>query len=347
MPSLNIEQFGDLLTVTLPKYPKPNYTDLVQDLTEYIVVDQLLGPNSIVEKGGDSCDWPVRTQTAGRFANISITDQDSFNIVDGFTMASVNWRKSKVDYAFYEEEYSLNMGEEQIVDLIKSREDGCNFDFAEGMENNFWRFPSATDSLTPFGLPYWCTKNNTIGFHGGIPTGYSSVAGISPTTYSRWNNYSGQYGNIILTDMIVKARNMAVATFFKPAVKSVPDLGKSGMKRGYYTTRTVVRTFEDVVDSRNDNLGPDVAKNDGMAMFRRAPVVYVPRLDEDTTNPFYQIDWSVLKVIKQSGWWEKRTIISPYPGQRNVTAVFKDFLYQIACYSRRNLGVLATGTSYP
>ncbi len=346
MPSLNIEQFGDLLVTTLAKFQKPDYVNLVTDLVDFPAAKSLVKKSRMKLMDGKNVDWKVKMQTGNSFRNISITAQDSVNIVDGFVSATANWRKSEVKYAFYEEEMTINRGESELVDLIKSREDGAAYDWIEGIENNFWRFPSASDTVTPLGAPYWITKNATTGFSGGIPTGYTDVAGISPTTYPRWNNYTAQDSGTTLDDFVRKVRVMCEATGFKPPVAAVPDLGKAG-RRGFFTTLTRKTLLEDLVDSRNDNLGNDLAKNDNAVIIRGIPVTYVPRLDEDTTNPFYQIDWDNYKIAVQNGWWQKRKTISPYPGQRNVSAVFMDTLYQFICFSRRNCGVIASGVTYP
>jgi hypothetical protein len=86
---------------------------------------------------------------------------------------------------------------------------------------------------------------------------------------------------------------------------------------------------------------------DGAVMFNRTMLKQIPWLDRDTTNPFYQIDFGVFKIIKHPKKWMKRTVQKPYPGQRNAIAVFLDFMFNFICYNRRNLGVLATATTYP
>jgi len=348
MASLNIENFGDLLKATLSHFDEPDYTNLVTDLTDHPFAKRMAPKASMKIKSGKSCVFKVRMLTGNSFANISPTDHDQVNIVDGLVDGEVQWRKSGVKYAFLDEEVSINMNPQRLIDLIKMREDGADQDWIEGLEGNGWNFPSASDTLTPFGLPYWIPKNATEGFNGGVPSGYTStVAGISPTTYSRWNNYTGQYTDVTLDDLISKARTMADKTNFKPMVRSVPDAGGDTPNRSYVTNLTVRQKFADVADGRNDNLGPDVSKMDSEVTFRRSPLEYAPMLDRDSTNPLYQLDWRHIKIYVQTGWWQKRTVLSPYPGQRNMTGVFMDSLYQIICRNRRTQGVLATGTTYP
>lgn len=345
MPALQIENLGDLLTVTLADRPEPNYTDLGTALVDAPAAKQLLDDAVKTVQSGKTVNWPIRVNNGDGAENIALTDHDNVNIKDGFVEASTNWRESTTKYAFYEEEMLVNRKPRQIVDLIKAREDGAMAEWIELMENNFWGFPSASDSRTPLGLPYWCTKNASTGFNGGIPTGYSSVAGVSPTTYSRWNNYTAQYTNVTLGDLISKLRVGAEKTKFKPLVKTPST--NTGDRLGYFTNLTVQQKFADVADSRNDNLGPDVAKMDGKAQFRGAVVEYIPKLDDDTTDPIYQLNWGVLKCVRMSGKWKKRRVLSPYPGQRNVVAVFIDSMYQFVCFNRRLLAVFATGTTYP
>ncbi len=346
MPSLQIEQFGDLVELTIDKYIKTDYVNLISDLTDHPAAKQLIKKSRMGHQSGTQIDFKVRLSTGESYEQIDPTTPDAVEMSDDFESAAIPFRKRKVSYTFLQEQVDFQAGPEKIIDLVKAKEDGADFDFLDGIENEFWSFPLATNTRNFYSLWYWCGKNSSTGFNGGTPTGYSNVAGLSPTTYSRWNNYTAQYTNVTLDDLIRKARTMAVSTDFKPPI-NVSDLGDTGSSRAYYTNLSVVQTFEDVADSRNDNLGADVAKMDGMATFRRAPVVYIPKLDGDTTNPFIQMNWNVFKIIVKNGWWNKRTVVAPYPGQRNQVAVFKDTYMNMACFNRRLLGVIATGTTYP
>jgi hypothetical protein len=349
MPSLNLESFGDLVETTITEYIKTDYVSLLTDLTDHPAAKSLIRKSRMEPKASPTgAEWKLRMTTAESYRHVYPTTPDRAEITDDFVSASVPWRKTEVGYAFLEEHIDFNMGPNQILDLVKAKEQGCDFDWIEGMERDFWAFPLAADTNTYRSLPYWCTKAATEGFTGGIPTGYSDVGGLSPTTYSRWNNWAGPYTAVTLDDLILKARTMADRTNFKPPVAGVPDLGDTGKApRQYYTNLSVHQKFANVADSRNDNLGPDVAKMDGQVTFRNTAINYVPLLDSDTTDPFYQINWNVFKLMTRNKWWQKRTVLKPYPGQRNQVAVFKDTYANFACFNRRLLGVLSTGTTYP
>lgn len=347
MPSLNIEQFGDLVELTLNDYIKDRYVNLLGDNTEYVAAPQLINKSRMEKKAGPYLEWKVRLTTANSYEHIYPTTPDNAGMSDDFQSCSVPVRKIKTHWAILQEQMDFNASPNKIIDIAKAKVDGADFDFIEGIENDFFAFPSASDNNNFRSLPYWVTKNATEGFNGGIPTGYSNVADLSPTTYPRWNNWTGQYTNWTIDDGITMARTMAERTAFKPPVKAVRDLGAAGLSRVYLTNLTVKQKSENIADSRNDNLGVDLAKNDNMVLFRRAPIQYVPQLDRDTTNPFYQMNWDVFKTLVQQGWWQRKTMLKPVAGQRNMMACYYDSYMNFACFNRRVLGVLATGTSYP
>lgn len=345
MASKQIANFGDLLQTTLAHFERPDYVSLLTDKTDHPAAKQLIKKSRMKAKSGTSLDWRLQVTTGNSAANVAVTDQDQVNIEDGFISASLPWRKSKVSYAFYDEELTVNREPWALVDLIKAREMAAMVAWIELLENNFWNAPSASDTLTPLGLPYFCTKNATEGFNGGLLSGFSDFAGLSTATYPRLKNYTGQYTAVTADDFVLLARKMAILTDFKPPVPNSRELTSGGASRGYYLNLTLRQSLENYGDSRNDNLGRDL--NPKAMMLNNADLNYVPTLNDDTTNPFYQIDWSSFGIYVLDTWWQKRTVLSPYPGQRNVSAVFLDSIYQFITYNRRLNGVLATGTTYP
>jgi hypothetical protein len=86
---------------------------------------------------------------------------------------------------------------------------------------------------------------------------------------------------------------------------------------------------------------------DGKTLFRRVPVMWVPWLDRDTTNPFYAINWGWFKTYILRGEWMRETNIPYTPGQHNVASHFIDLTYQWLTKNRRECGVISNGTTYP
>lgn len=344
MASLTIAELGDLNETTRVEYIENEYTDLIASLTDYPFAKKMANSNRMKKSGGTTFGWKVRVGTGDSYAQIDVTSPDQVELSDDFVGATCPLRKREHKYGFLLEEEDFNSGKERIIDLIKAKEKGCDFDFIKGLDTEAWAFPLAANTRNLRSIPYWVTKNATTGLYGGIPTGYSDVAGLSPTTYDQWNNYSGQYTNVTLDDLISMIRDMADLTAFQPPVAGVSALGDD-VDQQYYTNLSVKKAFENVADSRNDNLGPDVCKMDGKVMVRGAVINYVPALNADTTNPWYQLNWSTFKLVYM--WWRKHTKVAPHPGKRNMVANYYDYWLNLACWNRRANGVLATGVTYP
>ena len=346
MASLQVSDLAELAITTLAKFHKPNYTALMTDLQDCPAAKMLLLQNKVRAESGDSISLPISMKPGESFANVSVSTPDTVSNVDGVVNATQDWRKSEVKYFIYDEEIAANREPSRLVNLLQLREARVMIDWIIGLEQNFWRFPSATDTVTPHGLPYAVFKSASEGFNGTNPTGYTAgCQNVSSTTWTRWANYTAQYTSVTQTDFGRKARKMRRLTRFKPLV-ATPE-ARGARKLGQYTNNALLQKLEEYVESRNDNLGMDIAFADDRVMLGRVPVDYVPQLDEDTTDPFYQLDWGTIKVICLADLWMKRRTISPYPGKRNATAVFIDSNYNFFYYDRRANGVMATGTSYP
>ena len=77
----------------------------------------------------------------------------------------------------------MNRSPARLVNLLQSSRVDAMTDLAELMESNFWGAPaSSSDTLKPYGVPYWIVYNATTGFNGGHPSGFSDVGSFSSTT---------------------------------------------------------------------------------------------------------------------------------------------------------------------
>ncbi len=297
-------------------------------------------------QSGTGAQWDVMVTHSGSFSNVGLGAQDNVNIPDLFVQATADWRNSTTNYAIEGREVSMNAEPSRIVDLIKGRRIGALIAMAEGMETNFWGPPVlVTDNLTPWGINTWIVKNATQGFNGGAPSGWTTI-GLNPTTYPRWSNWTDQYTSVSRDDLIRKLRKAATFIDFKPPVEGIPTFN-TGDQYGHYTNYSVIGPLEEALESQNDNLGNDVASKDGLSMLRRVPVMWVPRLEADTTGPVYLLNWGIFKTIILKGWWLRETHVAIYPGQHTLSAHFVDSTYNFICRDRRRNAVLATGTTYP
>jgi hypothetical protein len=346
MAVIQAENVLDFVNDTLKDLGKPKFTDISSNLQRHTAMKTLLRANRAVLDSGQGIQFNVLAAQSNAARNVSPAESDNVNLVDGMVQASTVWRFVQTSYMVIAQLADMNREPSRIVDWVLQQRLMAMISLAELMEANFWAAPSATDSLTPLGVPYWITKNGTKGFNGGTLTGYTTVAGLSPTTYANWNNFTAPYTTVSRDDFVVVAREMADKMVFEPATDGIPS-PNTGDEYGFYTNYPVKAALELLLESQNDNLGHDVASMDGKAMFRRVPVTWVPWLDRDTTNPFYAINWGWFKTYVHRGWWLRETNIKNTPGQHNIASHFIDSTLQFVTKNRRPCGVISNGTTYP
>ena len=344
--ALTPTQIGDLVQTTLRDLGKPRFTEIATDLQDHLAMRNLLRKNRVELTSGTGVQWDVMVSGSGAAQNVGIGASDNVNIVDVMTQATADWRNSTTNYGILEQAMAMNREPARIVDYVLTRRIAAMISLAQLMEANFFGPPPAvTDTVTPWGLKTWCTKNATEGFNGGVPSGYTTI-GLNPTTYPRWNNWTYQYSSVSRDDLIRHWRTAARKTKFKPPVDGIPTFN-TGDDYGFYTTLTVMQLLEEALESQNDNLGNDLASKDGEGMFLRVPVTWVPALDVDTTGPVYGLNWGTFKTIILKDWWLKETHVPIYPGQHTISAHFLDCTYQWVARNRRDKFVLSTGTTEP
>lgn len=344
--ALTATQLNDLVQSGLRNLGKPKFTEIVSPLQEHTAMRNLFKRNRIEEQSGYGIQWDVMVNPTGAAQNVGLGAADNVNIVDTMTQAQADWRNSVTNYALIGQEIAMNREPMRIVNLVLERRIGAMISLAELAEANFWGPPvSSTDNLTPFGVNMWIVKNATEGFNGGAPTGYT-VIGLNPTTYPNWQNWTYGYTSVTRDDLIRHWRKAATFTKFKPPVEGIPTFN-TGDVYGFYTNYGVIGPLEEALESQNDNLGNDIASMDGQVTFRRVPVTWVPKLEADTTNPVYGINWGWFKTFILKDWWLRETHIPIYPGAHTISAHFIDSTYQFATRNRRCNFVLATGTTTP
>lgn len=346
MAVIQAENVVDFVNDTLKDLGKPKFTDISSNLQRHTAMKNLLRKNRSVMESGQGIQFNVLVGQSNAARNVALAESDNVNLVDGMVQASTVWRNSQTSYMIIGQLMAMNREPSRIVDYVKQQRIMAMISLAELMEANFWQAPASSDNKTPYGLPYWIVKNATKGFNGTTLTGYTTVAGLSPTTYPNWANWTAPFTNVTRDDFIRSAREGATKTDFMPPVDGIPT-PNTGDEYGFYTNYAVLQPLEEALEAQNDNLGEDVASMDGKTLFRRVPVTWVPKLEADSTNPFYGINWGWFKTYILRGWWLKETDIPNTPGQHTVASHFMDLTYQFLSKNRRCHMVLSNGTTYP
>jgi hypothetical protein len=350
----------DLINMTLPDLGRAKMTDLSTKYHDTIAVKRIFNKakNKGSVQGGHEVLFNIMYDVGGswRFVGLGFTAQA--NIKNVLTYGTVPWRHMTWNWSVIDEEILMNSGENQIVDILKGRRIAEMASMIVGLERHLWNAPDADDENGMYTIPYYVVKSNTAattanndGFNGTVPTGFTAVAGLDPTTDpgtegGRYRNYATQYTTVSKSDLIRKMRRGAVYTNFKPIDPSIADYD-SGQDREWYTNYAVASVFEELLEAQNENLGKDLASMDGKAMFRGAAINVVQELDRDTTNPVYGLQWGVLGFKRLKNRWMQDIPVKPNPNQPTVSTVHNVSTCNLICTDRRQQMVFATDTTMP
>ncbi len=345
----------DLIRTTLRKLGRGKITDISSTLQNYPAAKRLITKNKFTEeKGGYEAQFDVMVNSHDSARGVPLGWTADPNITDGIVQGTVPFRHTEFNWSLIRQEIPMNSGPARIVDLIATRRKRAMIGWAKYVENRFWRLTASTNGVDYYGLPNWvvksataATKANNDGFNGTVPSGYSTVAGISSTTYPMWRNYSDAYSNVSKDDLIKKMRRcMAKTNFVSPVTTGPGDFNK-GDDFAVYSNYDTRGAMIELAESQNENIGKDLAAFEGGVLVNRRPIEYVADLDNDTTNPLYFINWGVFGIIVLEGEWMHETKIEENPHQPSVYTTYTECSFNTTCYDRRALGVISNGTGLP
>jgi hypothetical protein len=334
-------QIDDFVNLTLDNFKKVKWTDLSLEHQEYVSA-QLITDKNVVEAGGPYVNFKLKTRNTGNARKTGLYAQDITNVEDVTISAQVPWAMQTTNFSYDINEDLFQSDRETIIREMVIRDHDAMSDMAELIEECFWSAPTGTsDAQTPMGVPFWLQKDATTtpggGFNGGNPSGFTSgCAGVSSTTYPRWRNWTFGYTNVTTDDMVTKVKKSLAFTNFQAPVPH-PELGFGG-KTDYaiYTTYRVTEPLERLAESRNDNLGSDVARYVNAVTIGGVPVKWVPYLEaNDTSDPLYGINWKVFRPFTKKGLSMRRNPPKQAARQHTVREVHIDNALNFICLNRR------------
>lgn len=336
MPLTDLD-IADLVAGTLRELGRMKFQQIAQNLQDYEVFPTWFKKDKVTFDSGIGIQRTLMNRLSGAASHVGLLDPDNVNITDVLDQLQVPWRHAQTSWGFIHQETLMNRGEALIVNIIKPRRTAAMIDLVEELENKAWASPSSSsDKLNPFGIPYWIVKNSSTGFNGGAPSGWTDVAGVSLTDSPTFKNYTGQYAAVSKPDLIKKLRTAKRKCNFKSPIDINDYRNGKGQRYRLYTNESVVASFEDIGESQNENLGRDIASIDGVQMtFRGHPIRWIPKLDEDTTNPVYGVDHSTFMPVCLKGDYLRESRAKQAPNQHNVYEVFVDLTYNYLCLDRR------------
>jgi hypothetical protein len=353
MAVLQAGNISDLVFATLKELGELRFSQIATALQRYVVMSRLMKKNKVqFFSAGYGIQWDVMTADNGSARTVGLYATDQVSVPSVLTQGNIDWRHVTWNWAVDRREIAMNSSPRRIVELIKTRRIASFLAAVKLFEAMAWSCPAATNSVDPYGIPYWICKSNTEGFYGTTPVigGYTTVGGIDPTKYPvsngyRWANWTNQYTSITKDDLIVKWGKAADFTFFEQPVES-PTFN-TGDDCLYATTYNVYSAMKWLLEAQNENLGYDVDAMDGKPVFRRSPIVWIPQLDADTTDPIYGVNFGELHTAGLRQEWLRETQIAIQPNQHTVSSTHTDCSFQWLTRDRRRHFVLAKNTTTP
>ncbi len=340
---LNFNQIDDAVLLTQNKLiERGAFVDMQTDLTDHVAVREMWKNRKKVFDGGANWEFEAQIDHNHSARTVGLFETDGGSLTDTMIKGEVPVRHVNAHYLYDQREKAFQRGGLAIVDLVQTRYVGMMVSLFELLETILWGKPTdSTDDKTPFGIAYWVTKSATTGFYGLDPAGFTDGrAGISSTTYPRWANYTAKYSAVSKEDLLRLMRQAHRKSQFRsPVSHATPDLGS--MANGIYTNDAVVGLLEELCEAQNMDLGNDLASKDGRVLFKGTPITYAPKLDDDSTNPVYMLDWKYLAVGVMAGW--ENNLSDPYmvPNKHLVRRVDLDASLNMICTDLRRQAVIS------
>lgn len=343
MATLQASDINDLANMTLRDLGRFKWTDITSDLQKHVAMNQLIRKSRTDFQSGYEIRWNLMKDHNNSARAVGFYEPDSVDVPDVMDTAQQRWAHYTANCAFDRRELAMNRDPAKIVDLVRTRRIAKMVSLAELLEDDFWSLLATTNVKNLHGAPYyivWTDNSGTNpngGFDGSLPGSFTTVANINSDNVTRWKNWCAKYTNVTKTDLVRKMRRAMELVRFTPAVQ-VPQYGSGRFDFGLYTTYDVLGELEELAEAQNDNLGNDIASKDGMTVFRRTPLMWVPWLQQNqpTADPLYGINWSVMKTAVLSGEYMKESgyKISPlshYVHENHIDNTLNPIVYDRRC----------------
>jgi len=342
MAQLRSPDIADLVTATLDDLGPLNFENIAQPLQDYEVVPKWFKKEKVMIQDGKGIQRNLLNKLSGAAKHVGLYDTAKANVPEILKQVRVDWVYAETSWAFeYRSDILQNRRGSAIVNTIEARRADAMIDLVDEIEERSWNSPSSTDTVDPYGVPYWIVKNPTTGFTGGAPTGHTTVGGVSLTTSPNFKNYSSTYGGALSKDDGIRDLRTAHRKIRFKSPVTIPEYrGNKGESYRLYMNETSIQEMEDLGESQNDNLGKDLASMDGQMVFKGHPCVWVPYLDTDTDNPIYMLNHRTFypAILRGDNLREMEPMRAPQ--QPNLFECFVYLTYNFICINRRANAVI-------
>lgn len=339
---ISLAQIQDWVSSTQREYGPPTFRQIAQLLTRFEIFSRWFREDKVIIEEGNGIERQLMLEHDDTEIHTTDYAEDSVDFGDVMGKIQVDFVLAKVGWQFHYNEIASNRGGAMLFDLIDTRRSEQLLRIANGIERRGWSAPaSSSDTSLPWGVEFWCVKNSTRGFTGGLPSGHSTLAGIDLDEHTNFKNWANTYSDVSRTDLIFKMREARMETDF---VSPLEVGGEGDVIMDTYRTYVNNETYLNLLmkqEDQNDNLGPDIGRsNAGALMFNGNPIVAVPYLNNDTSDPVYMLCHDVFKPIVQAGNFLRESEVIRSSKNSDVYVVFITLKYNYVCTDRRRLAVI-------
>lgn len=342
--TLQLQDIADIVTSTLREYGPPTFQQIAQELPSYEVMGNWMKKDKVSFQGGRGISrrLMLNYQNVARHKGLYETDNTYLN--DVLTEMTVDWVHADTFYVFDKAEVLANRGKSLLTNVLLPRRAQAMLSLIQVLEDKAWSAPSTTETELPYGLPYWIVKNASTGFNGGTPGSHTTVAGVSPTSYPNWKNYTAQYASVAKDDLVRAMRTGHMKMQWKSPLENANEgfRKRAAEDLRVYANSATIIALEELAEDQNDRLGTDLDSMGGRTVFKGHPLVYVPKLDDDSQNPVYFVDHSSFYPVILKGGYLVEEGPAKKANMHNVMETFIDLTYNFICVDRRRQAVFAT-----
>lgn len=348
------EALLDLVATTLKDLPKGEFE--VMWTHQNYVAARIYNKSRRQIDGGTSIERNVVFDHSGNARYRRLFDTDQPNVSNVHHKINVPWAQVGTHYSWDVLEILRNKNSTKgYINLMKTRRMDGLWALADLIEERMWKSPeSATDTLNPYGVPYYLNMADAGATAGGFvgktiryqdaSTG-TICAGIDANTQAKWRNYADIYAKVDNALLRKMRKAFLLGKFAPPSNVPAPGQDTPGSATEIYVNSDVAVEMMDLADKRDDNntssdLAGKVLVNNpnGITMFNRRPVVYVSALDGVNFAPIYCVDWSKIIPLVQDGYWMVESKPMSSRGQHTTITVFNDSCHQNLCINRKTAG---------
>lgn len=286
----------------------------VQEYQKYHTMDMLLRKERLNVKGGDAVIDRIDLSNDGNADRVAPFQEVGYSIDDTLLTKTVTFCRYRVGYVLEDEELKVNRSgdyADKIVDIMKLRRWPKVKSMARTHEDDTWNTPdNSTDTERMYGFPYWLNKANsgvtgagfngqTIRFRDGT-TSATDKAGISPTTYSLYRNYTNVFSDITNhQDVGTKLEQSLKQLNFESPIDA-RDLVEGPRSRfKLYCGLNTQLEFTSAFRAGGDAFG--LTMSGGTVGFNNIPIIRINPLDDDANSSIYGVNWEHFRFNVQEG----------------------------------------------